>query len=366
MPYRHRWSAYWLPRLGRRVLPALLALVPLGIAGCATVGPQSIVAGRGAYAEVINRTEDEQILNAMVRMRYDETFGLMSVSSVTAHLRFSAQAGANVGIGNSNAYNGNLVPLSVGVAYEENPTISYAPLSGEDFMQSMLSPISIKEWLLIATPNRHPDKVFTLAVRRINGLRNPLLTEQPAAPEFTRVAELYGQLRSAAVLDYVLTPAISEAEFFWDIHDYQPDHSAEVREFLDLLGITAQADGAPVRLPLRQAVGRSANAIHLQTRSAYEVLRLFGAGIEVPPLHLTAGIVEPAAETNLRLITIRSSTQPPDDASVRTRFRDQWFYIAANDTVSKRVFSLLRILIAMRLSDAGAKLRAPVLTMPVN
>ena len=44
------------------------------LCGCATVGPVSIAAGRGAYAEVINRTEDEQILNVVVRQRYDETF----------------------------------------------------------------------------------------------------------------------------------------------------------------------------------------------------------------------------------------------------------------------------------------------------
>ena len=47
----------------------------------AVVGPRSITAGRGAYAEVINQTEDQQILNALVRTRYDETFGMISVAS---------------------------------------------------------------------------------------------------------------------------------------------------------------------------------------------------------------------------------------------------------------------------------------------
>ena len=45
----------------------LALLSALGFCGCAVVGPQSITAGRGAYSEVINQTEDQQILNALVR-----------------------------------------------------------------------------------------------------------------------------------------------------------------------------------------------------------------------------------------------------------------------------------------------------------
>ena len=76
----------------------LVLLSALGFSGCAVICPKSITAGRGVYAEVINRTEDEQILNVIVRQRYDETFGMMSVASVTANLRFSTQAGANIGM----------------------------------------------------------------------------------------------------------------------------------------------------------------------------------------------------------------------------------------------------------------------------
>ena len=73
----------------------------LCLSGCAVVGPQAISAGCGAYTETINRTEDEQTLNMLVRTRYDETFGMMSVASVTAGLRFRAQAATNTGIGDS-------------------------------------------------------------------------------------------------------------------------------------------------------------------------------------------------------------------------------------------------------------------------
>jgi hypothetical protein len=108
---------------------ALLIVGALGLCGCAVIGPRSITAGRGAYAEVINQTEDQQLLNALVRNRYDQTFGMISVASVTANLRFRTEAGINAGFGDASDYAGNLTPFAAGVAYEENPTISYVPVA---------------------------------------------------------------------------------------------------------------------------------------------------------------------------------------------------------------------------------------------
>jgi hypothetical protein len=80
--------ARWLEHGGaqRCVRTAPIVGGALNLCGCVAIGPRSITAGRGAYAEVINRTEDEQILNVIVRQRYDETFGMISVTSVTASL----------------------------------------------------------------------------------------------------------------------------------------------------------------------------------------------------------------------------------------------------------------------------------------
>lgn len=349
---------------------ALALASALWLCGCALIGPRSITSGRGVYADVINRTEDEQILNVIVRQRYDQTFGMLSVTSVTANLRFTANAGSEIGIGEREDYAGNLVPLSAGIAYEENPTISYVPLSGEDFIRRMLSPVTTKEWLLIAGPTRKHGRVFDLAVRRVNGLRNSPFGEEPPSPDFTRFVELYDQLRRAGVLDIVQSPKPGgESDYFWEFHDYGDAHRDSVREILDLLGIEVKVDGSAVALPLRMAVGRSSSAINLETRSAYDVLRAFGTGVEIPAPHLEAGIVQPYAweiPEERQFIRIHSSKKRPDDATVQIRFRDWWFYIDARDTASKRAFLFLRTFIGMRLADPAASRQAPILTVPVN
>jgi len=348
----------------------LLVVGAIGLNGCATVGPKSITAGRATYTEVIDRTENEQILNVLVRMRYDETVGMISVASITANLRFRAQAGAQFGVGDDANFTGNLVPLSAGVAYEENPTISYIPLNGEDFTRRMISPISTNEWVLMEGLIDHPGLMLELVVHRINGLRNPVYGEQTSSLAFARFIELYEQLRRVGVLDIVQTPeAVKEGIYLWDIHDYKNTHDESVREFLELLGIDVVPDGSQILLPLREAVGRSKSEIHVQPRSAYQVLRVFGHGIEVPSPHLDAGIIEPLNATVQERrphVTIRSSEERPDDAMVQIRFRDWWFYIDATDTQSKRAFSFLRTFIGMRLADTAAGQQGPVLTIPAN
>lgn len=364
-----------------RIRTALIVVGTLGLCGCAVVGPQAISGGRGVYAEVINVTEDEQILNAMVHMRYDQSFGMMSVASVTASLRFSARAGGNFGVGPSDAYAGNLVPISVGVAYEENPTISYKPLSGEDFQRRMLAPLSEEDLILLLAAVVHPGRVLSLAVSRVNGLRNPLLTGEPPQRDFARFIELYTGLREDGIMDYVEDPepesegeSKSRPRYFWEFHDYADAHGDDVREFLDLLGIEKKADGSPIVLPVLQAVGSSTSAIHLNIRSAYRILKLLGDGIELPPSHVAAGVVEPAPESwpggepFLRVHSVETSwwDSRPEDASVAIRFRDRWFYIADSDVESKRAFLFLRTMIGMRLADPGADNQAPLLTVPVN
>ena len=61
----------------------------------------------------------------------------------------------------------------------------------------------------------------------------------------------------------------------------------------------------------------------------------------------------------MRFLTIRSSEKRPDQATVRIRLRDWWFYINATDTQRQRVFQFLQTLIGMRLADPGAAKQAP-------
>ena len=256
----------------RRILTIItLCFVVLALSGCAAVGPRSISMGRADYNEAINRTEDEQMLLSIVKGRYGETFSLLTVSGVAANVRFRANAGVEVGIGPDADYLGNLVPFSGGLAYEENPTITYSPVQGELYLRQLMSPIPLDLLVLVLRSGTNPANYFTLLTNRINDMRNPDFLEAPSGgpdPRFLRFIEVSGELDQAGVIQLLQDPR-KDVPFSILITDYAPAHSEKVREYLALLGLPMPTDESDdIVLPVYHAVkGRDLQGIAISTRS---------------------------------------------------------------------------------------------------
>ena len=349
---------------------SLLLGATIALVGCNVVGPASIKSGRGVYNEVINKTEDEQILNMIVRQRYGETFGMLSVASVTANVSVSAKAGSEFRAWGSGADTaGNIVPLSAGIAYEENPTISYVPRAGDKHATRTMSPMTLDDLTMIGDAAMDRGLWLHEAIGSVNGIVNTGVTGNVPSQDFDRFIELSDRLFQTHVLGIGKVAASGDSpEVYFVLEDYK-DHEEDVRAYLELLGITeVPVDGKAIRLPVRWSLGnRAADAIDIRPRSSYQVFRSVGAMIEVPPPHLEAGLVQPMTRVvpEPRLITIRSSEKRPKDAVVAVRFRDWWFYIDATDARSKNGFQLLRLLIDLQYVDTGAQ-QAPVITIPAG
>jgi hypothetical protein len=153
-----------------RLTLAILCLVLFALSGCAKVGPRSISVGRADYNEAINKTEDEQMLLSIVKGRYGETFSLLTVSGVAANVRFSTNAGVQAGIGPDDSFAGNLVPFSAGLAYEENPSISYAPVQGEKYLRELMSPVPLDILVLFIRSGTYSATYLNLIPNRINNM----------------------------------------------------------------------------------------------------------------------------------------------------------------------------------------------------
>jgi hypothetical protein len=354
-----------------RILPGVLLSGVLLCGGCASVGPSMISNGRAVYNEVINYTEDQQLLNLIVRERYDQTFGMLTVASVTASLKVSATAGAQFGIGPNSNFSGNLVPLSAGVAYEDSPTISYTPLGGEAFLSRMLTPITVMQGFLLLNAADDAAIWMRQLCRSINGLENPV--GMPPSPQLERFIHLLSKLRRAGVvvLGGKAAPEGTEPEYYIRLSGYRDAHADDVRDILGVLGIRGViAEGQDITLPIRMTVeGDTSGAINLQTRSAYDVIKSAASMIEVPAAHRESGIVaalEWAERDEHRFMTIRSSQDAPENAVIAVPFRGWWYYIDATDTRSKRSFKVLRLLVGLRLAEKTADQKVPLLMVPVR
>ncbi len=349
-----------------------LCLLMFAVSGCSVVGPKSINMGRANYNEAINRTEDEQMLMSIVKGRYGETFSLLAVSGVAANVRFRTNAGVEVGFGPTSNYDGNLVPFTGGLAYEENPTITYTPVQGELYLRQLLSPLPLNLLVLIVRSGTNQAATLTLLTNRINDLRNPDFLEGPDAeadPRFERFVEIGEELDKAGIIQFVEDPR-KEVPFDILITRYAPAYTEKVREYLGLLGLPMPADESKdIVLPVYFAVkGQDLNGIAVSTRSTFDLIEILRAAIEIPEAHADAGLAIRYPQTGLagKNLRIHASEDKPEQEAIAVRHRGYWFYIHEADMRTKLYYLMIRTLWSVSIAAASEQRAAPVLTIPVS
>jgi hypothetical protein len=342
-------------------------------AGCALVGPRSIQGGRAHYNEAIVATNNQQVLAMIVRMRYGEPTGLLAVSSITANMKVRANAGAEFGIGTESNYQGNLVPLAAGFAYEENPTISYTPVQGERYMRQLLAPVPLDLTVLLLGALRDSPQAMTLLVRSINGMRNPDFLWDPsveADPRFARLVELLVEMARRGRLTWGQQSG-SDSSFALAITGGADALDPKLAELFGLLGFAPPEDlGGVITLPVELGIGQPGQpAIRLETRSLFDLFQIAAASVEVPEEQLESGAAQrlPPPGPVGRIIQIRRSKGRPDGAVVKVRHHGWWYFIGGTDGASKLTFRMVESLISVRIADTVDHLKAtPVLTVPVS
>lgn len=346
-------------------------LLVLIMAGCSSLGPRSIDAGRSAYAEAISRTEDEQILLSIVKGRYGESASLLQVNAIAANIRFRVDTGLELGFNGDTGVPGENL-ITGGMAYEENPTITYSPVEGEQYLKQLMTPVPLDFLLLAMRSSTTRKNVFNLLVTRINGLRNPVfLTEslQEPDPGFARFVVLFTQLRRNGILE--LAGNGEEPGTFALLLRNDPKYAAEVAEFVSLLELSIP-EGSPenIVLPIRLAINRDRSwSMAISTRSTFDLIELMRASVEVPAEHREAGWTIEFPPTGCResVLKIQSSTSRPAHAARAVQYRGYWFFIDDADQKTKLAFNLLRSLWSIAISsNSDGHHNVPVLTIPVS
>jgi hypothetical protein len=360
-----------------RCFPVLLigAFILANLTGCSHFGPAYLSRGRVAYNDVLTETNAEQTLAYIVKLRYGVLSTMLAVSSITANVKFDVSADVNIGVGPSNSYEGNLVPISGGVAYEDNPSITYLPVQGEKHVRGLMAPIPVDFLILLLNNNDGIDSTqfLTLLISRINRIPNRSfipVTEGVNDNRFTRFTALVRVLRDAHVLDFVQS-AENEGDYLLWIHDYVPYYDEQVSRLIDLLDITGvAADGNDIYLPLSNRLhDPTTKSVAIQTRSVQRLARIFAAAVDVPEEDRASNLTFESPSLGMvgDFIKIRRSAKRPANAVSATKYRNWWYYIDGGDPKSKISFAFFHILMATRLSETAQTLNAaPLLTVPVK
>jgi hypothetical protein len=274
-------------------------------------------------------------------------------------------AGGEFGIGPDSNYAGNLVPLSAGFAYEENPTISYTSVKGEGYLRLLLSPLPLDLTVLLLHALRHSPQATTLLLRSVNGIWNPDFLMGPSEEADPRFAQLALQGRASWSQEVG-----TDASFVLALASEDRGASAQIAELYELLGFPAPAREGILTLPVRLGLERpDGSALQLGTRSLFEILNLAAAAVEVPEEHVASGIAArlPRSGPASASMRTRRPEDRPRNALTASRHHGQWYFIEQSDTASKLAFRLIESLISVRIADAVIHEEAkPVLTVPVS
>ena len=352
------------------------------------IGPQSVPRDRVDYSSSLSDSWKQETLLNIVKVRYLDPPVFVDVGSVVASYSLAQTASVGVNVVPNGGSNGN---LGGSVGLSSSPTITYTPLTGNDYFKGLITPLS-PEVLFGAMQNGLPaDSVLFTSFESINGLRNQRASLggiTPADPGFHRVRQLMREIQvSGAVRLYVKRVAKKNKDKDKDKDDDKdkdedtqetrvitfrtkeipPEILADINELRQLLHLNPTAtDFELTNAPLPS----SDTEIAVQTRSIIELIKNMAVEVEVPPEDVSQQKAAPGFETGhpvpgvMPIIRIRSSKQKPDDAFVAVHYRNLWFRIDDNDLPSKAVFAQLMELFTM--IDTSNKQNLPVVTIPAR
>lgn len=257
-------------------------------------------------------------------------------------------------------------PFSLGgtVAVNEKPTIFYAPVEGEKFVRQMMTPMNPDLLLLLVKSGWSLDRVFSVGLAEINGLKNaptasgPTPSREPEFRDFREAVRLLRILQREQLIDLVKSTESTGIELRISDEAAGREETARLRTLLHLdAGQTAY----------KIVVGgqrRSERELAVSTRPLISALNYLSQGVEVPESDYAAGKVRRTTRADGTpfdwqemlgdVFRVRVSEKEPDASTVSTsiHYRGAWFYIADDDLDSKSTFVLLTQLMSLHSAPA--------------
>ena len=177
----------------------LFVLLVFGQIGCFNLGPVSIKSERSKYNLSIQKTNDEQLLLNLVRLKYRDTPFFLEVGNVASQFRLKNKASFTAQL---ESIVEDIFNLGASTSYEESPTISYTPLQGDKFVKNILSTLPLKTITLLFHSGWSIERVFKVCLQRIDKLKNapsasgPTPKIAPKTNKFFKAAKLLREIQN--------------------------------------------------------------------------------------------------------------------------------------------------------------------------
>ena len=345
-----------------RIMVALTGTV--GLVGCAHVPAQRVTRDRFDYASALGDSWKRQTLANVVRIRYADAPVFLNVSSVKNSYTLSGTVNASAAIAEKPA------PSSAGLggnaSWSNTPTVTYQPLTGDQFSKNLLRPMHPAIVLQLVEAGWPVELIFRTSVRAINGIHNQIGLAG-GDPRFFDLLSILGRIqRSDAIGFKVQGPKDAETVVMVITGEEAAPVKEDGQAARKLLGL--DPDVAEFNVTYGP-VPKNTHEVAILTRSMFEIMLELSAGIDVPPPHLEGQVLplragEGRGSEFKPLVHIRSGPKAPGDAYAAVPYEGYWFWIDTRDIASKRLFTFLMILFS--LSESAPAQAVPLVTIPAH
>jgi hypothetical protein len=353
----------------RSFLPVIGLLVTLG--GCTGFGPEAVRYQQSDYASALADGAKRQTLLNIVKLRYGDVPAFISVSQILAgySLQGTFSAGTELLSGGSLRLS-NDANVGVGGTFTNNPTVTYAPVTGADFARTFLAPLQPADLFGLMLAGVPPELVLGLGLHSIGPFANERSSSgghAAAEPGFAEVLGLLLDLQRSGRL--VVRLAVQDQQRIAWLSlgggGNAADQATE-RRLRELLALPADRQVFEVVYTLAEA---RPGQIAIRTRSLIEVLGQLAADIDVPSGDVMEGRTYEAASESGAVdrfprIAVRHGFLQPRDSFVAVAYDGDWFWIDNSDLRTKRVFTFVMLLLS--LSESSKPGQPPVISIPTG
>ncbi len=352
------------------ILAAAFAAVTL--AGCTHLGPRTISADRFDYSSAVADSWKQQTLLNIVKLRYMDLPVFVDVASIVSG--YSLETSGNVGgqLSSAGAIQGDSLLLGASGKFTDRPTVTYVPMTGEQFLHGLITPIDPKNIFFMLQTGYAADFILGLTVESINGVRNRSATGgsvREADPDFMRVLQLLREVQMAGALGMRIEEDKEKSKtavLFFKPDDLPVEIADNILEIQQLLRLPAGQQRFEIRY---SPVRGEAHELAVNSRSMLQILGAFASYMEVPEAHLkdhsaTPSFADVAQDGLQHVVRIHSGLEKPANAFAAVHYRGHWFWIDHGDLQTKR--ALTAVMFFFTLAETGTNENLPLITIPAQ
>jgi hypothetical protein len=256
---------------GFRYLCTFVIVALIFSSGCGGIGPKTVSRDRFDYINAVSESWERQMLLNLVRLRYLHAPVFLDVASIINTYALETELEASAGW--NQLLRGDSQAVGARGKYTDRPTITYTPLMGEKFTESLMKPLPVTGVLSLLQAGWPVEFVFRISVQTINGIENRSgaeLMRRSLDPRFNSLLEALGKIQTSAGLSARVKP-LGEKKAIVMFFGREPSEEIlmEMRNVRQILGLIP--DSWEFRV-VYGSVATDDKEIAIQTRSMLKIM----------------------------------------------------------------------------------------------